>query len=102
MQPPPTHQNPDAHQNQSNEANSGTVSAAWRRRQRRRAQRLARTAQRPGSNASTVLPNRVGPSMHDFALPVNRAQSWSLSEEEGNDAEEQEIPTGELLVGDPH
>merc|ERR1719316_1892265 len=29
-------------------------------------------------------------------------QSWGLPEEEGDEVQEHEVPTGELLVGDPH
>jgi hypothetical protein len=78
-------------QNQGNDGQYGqepveTVSAAWRRRQRRRAQRNAR-AQKEGGTAGPVSPNR-------------RFQN-NLSSQ-GEEVEELEIPDGELLEGDPH
>merc|ERR1719156_254472 len=53
--------------------------AAWRRRQRRRAQRQARSEQKV---AGSQMMN-----------PMNTQQ--------GGSTEEQEVPQGELLVGDP-
>jgi hypothetical protein len=61
---------------------SGNMSAAYRRRQRRRVQRLTKASTKPGSNMQNGM-----------VLPMNGMPDDSI--------EPQEIPQGELLVGDP-
>jgi len=100
LQSPQNQQLQQMHEPQINES-GGTVSAAWRRRQRRRAQRLARTSQRTGGDVSMFSANRVA-SAPDNAISSNMARTFGFPGEGGYNTEEQEIPTGELLVGDPH
>jgi len=76
---------------------AGTVSASWRRRQRRRAQRSAQTASKPGVNAGPASPNKPFPN----GLPSQGNQTQNVGYT-ANETTEQEIPDGELLVGDPH
>jgi hypothetical protein len=74
----------------------GNVSAAWRRRQRRRAQaqqRNARPAQNPGGNVS--LQNTMVSPTNNLGSPGNMTQDFPGGSPE-------EVPRGELLVGDPH
>lgn len=83
--------------NQWGQDQAGTVSAAWRRRQRRRAQRTARASQKPGGNLASASP--TGPLVNNIASQGNMQQNNHYT---GDEAEEPEIPDGELLVGDPH
>merc|ERR1719160_163036 len=84
-------------QNDGNQPDSpGNVSAAWRRRQRRRAQRFAQSPQKAGGDGMTGPPNQMVSPANNLASQFNMTQNGSPP------AEEQEVPDGELLVGDPH